>query len=214
MNRIDGWVAAERRLARIMPRRAARFLLYEPRLLVCLVRWIARRHPTGFAYNRQKKPLIIVFISLLVFESVGTHVVLLAIFDSQWWIWVLLDLDLYGVLWAFGYYASMVVLPHRITDTELQLRYGLLAELVVPHNAIRAARLSRRPEGKPGKVIVDGEDATFCCGETTVTLELDPAVELSFRDEQVGHVGRLHVTVDDPHAFVTALSERAAATPR
>jgi hypothetical protein len=108
----------------------------------------------------------------------------------------------------------MIVLPHRLDGTELRLRYGLLAELVVPRNAIRAARLSRRPEGKPGKVIVDGEGATFCCGETTVTLGLDPAVELSFRDEQVGHVGRRHVTVDDPHAFVTALSERAAATPR
>ncbi|MFC0429835.1 hypothetical protein [Kutzneria buriramensis] len=195
-----------------------RTLLSEARGLACLARWILRRHPGRspghFAYNREKKPLIIVFITLLVFESAGTHAVLLAIFGSRWWLWVLFALDLYTVLWAFGYYASMVVLPHRIDDTELRLRYGCLAELVVPREAIRSARPSRRPGAKPGKVIVDGDEATFCCGETTVTLELDPAVELSFRDEHVGHVGRLHVTADDPRAFVTALTTRAAPAPR
>jgi hypothetical protein len=213
----DGWLAVERGLGEVIPRRLARMLLSEARGLVCLARWILRRHPGGtsghFAYHRQKKPLILVFIALLVFESAGLHAVLLAIFGSRWWIWALFDVDLYTVLWALGYYASMIVLPHRIDDTALRLRHGYLAEFVVPRAAIRSARPNRRPEGKPGKVIVDGEEATFCCGETTVTLELDPAVGLSFRDEQVGHVGRLHVTADDPHAFVAALTTRAAPAP-
>ncbi|WP_157495218.1 hypothetical protein [Kutzneria sp. 744] len=210
---VDGWLAAERRLGEMMPRRVARIVLYEPRVLVCLARWVLRRHPGGtpghFRYNREKKPLVIVFIALLVFESLGMHAVLLAIFGSRWWIWALFDLDVYAMLWAFGFYGSMVVLPHRITDTELRLRYAYLAEFVVPREAILSARPNRRPEAKPGRVIVDGDEATFCCGETTVTLELDPAVELSFRDKPVGPVGRLHMTADDPHAFVTALTDSA-----
>ena len=187
---VDGWLAAERRLGEMMPRRVARIVLYEPRVLLCLARWVLRRHPGGtpghFRYNREKKPLVIVFIALLVFESLGMHAVLLAVFGGRWWIWALFDLDVYTMLWAFGFYGSMVVLPHRITDTELRLRYAYLAEFVVPREAILSARPSRRAEAKPGRVVVDGDEATFCCGETTVTLELDPAVELSFRMNRCG----------------------------
>lgn len=182
-----------------------KYLEYELRMPVCLLRWITGRRPPGFAYHRAKKLPVAVFMSLLVFESLGTHLVLLAIFGSKWWVWALFGLDVYTWLWLFGYYGSLVVLPHQIVGTDLRLRYGYLAEVVVPLAAIRAARPSRRPERRGGKLIVDGDEATFACGETTVTLDLDPAIRLSFRDEPAAPITRLHLTVDDPDAFVTAI---------
>jgi len=53
-------------------------------------------------------------MALLVFESLGTHLVLLAIFGGQWWVWLLFGLDVFTWLWLFGYYGSLVVLPHQI----------------------------------------------------------------------------------------------------
>jgi hypothetical protein len=182
-----------------------KYLRYELQMPICLARWITGRRDPGFAYHQAKKLPVTVFMVLLVFESLGTHLVLLAIFGGTWWAWTLFGLDVYTWLWLFGYYGSLVVLPHQIDDMVLRLRYGYLAELLVPLAAIKSVRRNRRPERKGGKLIVDGDEATFACGETTVTLELDPDVGLSFRDERVAPIARLHLTVDDPTAFIAAI---------
>jgi len=91
-----------------------RYLQYELQMPICLPRWITGRRPPGFAYHQAKKLPVIVFMALLVFESLGTHLVLLAIFGGQWWVWLLFGLDVFTWLWLFGYYGSLVVLPHQI----------------------------------------------------------------------------------------------------
>ena len=44
----------------------------------------------------------------------------------------LLALGHYALLWIFGFYASLVTLPHRLEEKGLRLRYDALAEGFVP----------------------------------------------------------------------------------
>ena len=55
-----------------------RYLRYELQMPICLLRWITGRRPPGFAYHQAKKLPVTVFMALLVFESLGTHLVPLA----------------------------------------------------------------------------------------------------------------------------------------
>jgi hypothetical protein len=43
----DAWVATEQALGVVMAPKAARILLYEPRVWICLSRWLVNAHPAG-----------------------------------------------------------------------------------------------------------------------------------------------------------------------
>jgi len=53
---LDGWAALEDGLAVLLPRRAARLVALEPRLMACLLRWATRRvspKEGEFAYHKR-----------------------------------------------------------------------------------------------------------------------------------------------------------------
>lgn len=218
------WAAAERALGEIVPPKLARLLVYDLRGQASLVRWIAGRHNAGspghFAYHQSRTPLIITFLALMGLEVVGTHLVLVLIFGNELWIWVLFALDSQFFVWLLALYASMIVLPHRLDANVLYLRYGYMNDLAIPRAAIRTARVSRHAESKNGKLAVDEDqgEAWFSCGETTVVIGLDPEIPFTNRDQPVeAPITALHVTADNPNAFVDALttaSNAAATAPR
>lgn len=212
------WTAAERALGEIVPPKLARLLIYDLRGQASLARWLTGRHPARtpghFAYHQSRTPLIVTFLTLVALEVVGTHLVLVAIVGNQLWVWVLFALDAQFFVWLLGLYASMIVLPHRVESEVLYLRYGYMNELVVPHAAIRAARAERHAESKNGKLTIDGRqgEGWFSCGETTVRIELDPAVTLMNKAQPVETpITALHVTADNPRAFVSTLKTAANA---
>jgi hypothetical protein len=186
-------------------------LLKEPRMLASLLRWILRRHqanaPGHLAYHSAKQLLVFTFLALCALEGIGTHLVLLAIFGSRWWVWTIFALDMYSLVWLLGLYAAMIVLPHRIEADVLRLRYTYLAELVVPLAAVRGARAVTGGQTKNGKLMVDGTGrGVFCAGETSVAIDLDPEFPL-YQDglRVTDPVTTLHVTADAPRAFVDQL---------
>jgi hypothetical protein len=194
----------------------AQLLLNEPRMLAAFIRWFFRRYrahaPDEFGYHDGKKIIVFTFFGLCALEGIGTHLVLLLIFGSRWWIWTIFALDLYTLIWIFGLYASMVVLPHRIEADVLRLRNGHQAELVVELAAVRGARIVGGSQAKNGKVMIDGTGrGVFCSGDTTVAVDLDPEFPLHVNGLRVVepvstlHV-TLHVTVDAPRAFVDQLA--------
>ena len=196
-------------------------LMNEPRMLAAFVHWLFRRYrahaPDEFSYHNSKKILVFTFLALCAVEGIGTHLVLLVIFGSRWWVWTIFALDMYTLIWIFGLYASMVGLPHRIEADVLRLRNGYQGELVVDRAAVRGARIVSGLRSKTGKVMVDGTGrGVFCSGETTVAIDLDPEFPLHLNGLRVVEpVSTLHVSVDVPRAFVDQLtSSGAPATTR
>lgn len=186
-------------------------LLKEPRMLASLLRWTLRRHqanaPGSFAYHRDKQLIVFTFVALCALEGIGTHLVLLVIFGSRWWIWTIFALDMYSVIWIFGLYAAMVVLPHRIEGDVLRLRHTYLAELVVPLAAVRGARAVTGQRAKDGRLMVDGTGrGVFSTGGTSVAIDLDSEFPLHLDGLRVlDQVTTLHVTADAPREFVAQL---------
>ena len=139
---LDPWRALEDGLSLVLPRTAARLIVKEPRLFACLLRWTFRRvrlaegefsyhrrsvlrgsgnaaaggfGPDGIACRTRARPGL---LSLGLVE-VGSA--------SSWRI---------RYFWLLGLYASLVALPHRLEETGLRLRHGILAEGFVPYKEI------------------------------------------------------------------------------
>ncbi len=188
-------------------------------MIAAFLRWLFRRYqPNGsgwFAYHAGKKIAVFTFLGLCALEGFGTHLVLLLIFGSRWWVWTIFALDVYTLIWILGLYAAMVVRPHLIEADVLRLRHGHQAELVVDRAAVRGARVVSGGQSKNGKLMVgDTGRGVFCSAETTVAIDLDPEFPLRLNGLRViDPVTTLPVTVDVPRAFVAQLiSNRTPAT--
>jgi hypothetical protein len=131
---LDLWAALEEGLAVLLPRKAARIAALEPRLWVCVLRWISRRTGTSdreFSYHkRSQMGLIFVMVAF----TTPVELLVLELLAPRMWLHIsLLVLGLYALLWIFGLYASLVTLPPpRLEKNGLRLHYGALAEGFVP----------------------------------------------------------------------------------
>ncbi|TWP35668.1 hypothetical protein FGL98_12680 [Leekyejoonella antrihumi] len=212
---VSGWMALERGTARIMPARLARLMVYEPRMWICLTRWLTgqrpARAPGRAAYHHEKTLLFATLAGLLGFESLLTHLLLLAIVGNTWWVWALFAIDVYTLAWILGFYASLVVLPHQLDATTLRLRYGYLSEVIIPRSAIRGVRPARRPENTKGKLVTnpDGGAGYYTSGPASIAIDLDPQARLTYRGLPVTEpIRTIYLTADD--ATTVAASWRAA----
>ena len=206
----DGWRAAEDALAQVVPRKAARALLIEPRLVACLVRWISGRHdgrsPDSFGYERGLRSLLAVLCGLLVVEGVVVDVLVAAFVPSGPWIWIAVGLHVYGLIWLTGFYASLVVRPHEFTPEGLRVRDGIFAELLVPYAAITAARPVHHTNfGRSGLKIAGSGAGLLAIGDATVVLLLDPRVAIPVSTRPNISLTRLAITVDDASGFLRRL---------
>lgn len=208
------WQAAEDGLAALVPRPLARVILVEPRMWVCLVRWVTGHYPrTGFRYDAGLRVLIWTIVGLVVVEGTIVELLLGLVLPGSVWVWVSLGLHLYGLLALLGFLASWATRPHLFDDHGLRLRDGILAELVVPYAAVVGVRAARRPNfGRSGLKINDGA-GLLAHGDATVTLTLDPTSPIAV----AGRPGSLPldymaITADEARKFVDALRARVAAT--
>lgn len=206
------WDAVEDAVAELMPRRLARVMVYEPRLWICIVRWVARRHdgrrPGGFACHSALRVSFTIFIGLTVFEGVLVEGIVALASGNSIWTWMTLGVHLYCVIWLVGWYASYVTLPHRLTEETLRLRDGFLGELVIPCDAITGAR--KAPQSnffRSGLKIKDTrrKTALLAHGDATVELILDPTCTVTFKRAPY-YLNSVALTVDDPDSFLAALA--------
>lgn len=124
---------------------------------------------------------------------------------------VTLGLDLWGVFFILGLFASFVVRPHVIgADGSLRLRSGALLDIRIPAQDIATVRAERgTARGKKGAVDDDGCADVSQGGQTTVTVEL--ARPMTFT-RPLGKQARARVFrfyAADPAAAVAALRARA-----
>lgn len=210
----DGWTAALDAMSEMVPRPVARVLLIEARMWVCVVLAVARRRPPpgSFSYGRGLRPMLVVALALVAAETVVTELVLYAILGPSAWVWVLLALHLYGLVWLGGFLASLSVVPHRVTGTQVVLRDSVMGVVTVPREAIVSVREEHRSYvGRSGLKIDDDGSLLLTYGDAAVRLELDPDVPLDRDGEPFGHrVAVVRLGVDEPAAFVAAVRSLTA----
>ena len=217
---LDAWAALEDGLTLVLPRKAARLAVKEPKLLISLLRWAFRRVRLAddeFAYHARSILRAILPMVILTYPIELLVVDLLAQAWSPWG-WMkraLLVLGVYAILWLLGLYASLVALPHRLEENGLRLRHGVFAEGFVSYGEIEeAARAGRRaPSFGDGLSHVPEEDALFIAvgGRTSVTLRLrTPRSVMGFLKESKP-ARLLHLAADDPERLVRELRRRVGA---
>ena len=210
---LSAWQAMEGGLALILPRPMARLVVSEPRLFVCLARWVLGRAGPGegdFGYGKGS-PLGMLLVMVVLTAPI--EVVFWELLIPWAWLrWVLLGLSVYSVLWLLGLYASRVTLPHRLEEDGLRLRQGLFAEAFVPYAEVQGIERKRRKSPKDGDGLQstpDGEAAYLAINGTvdlTLALKSPLTVRGFFRD--MGPVGTVCVAADEPERMVRELRRR------
>ncbi|TAK36545.1 MAG: hypothetical protein EPO21_02240 [Chloroflexota bacterium] len=210
---LDIWAAVEDGLAVLLPRPVARAVALEPRIWVCLGTWLFRRgrlQEDKFRYNKRSPVgvlLIVVVITspmeLLLFEL---------LIPWGWLRWVLLVAAVYMLVWAFGFYASIVTLPHKLEANGLRLRYGTFADALIPYEEIAALELKRLkpPKGRDGLCVARDENAAYLTvgGRTDLTLHLRAAHLVQGLFRPTPPVTTVHLSADEPERLARELERR------
>jgi len=210
---LDPEAALEEGLARIFPRRMARFLALEPRLWSSLFRWVFRRRPLApneFRYTRRS--IMGSVIGLVVFVA---PLELFAIELLVPWALVrllLLFAGLYSALWLLGLYGAMQVRPHRLDAANFRLYNGIMADATIPYSQIAAIIADRRrpPKDGEGLQVAPTERAAYLAigGRTDITLRLREPVVLHGLLTDTPPVLTIHFNADEPDRLIAALRAR------
>lgn len=179
-------------------------------LLGALFRLPVRRREVGtpFAYRRGARTFFAIVAAGVAFEGGLTELILALILPHTGWPVIGVSVHVWALFWAAGTYAGLVIRPHLLTESELRLRDGVKAELVIPRSAILGARPARWSQLGPSGLVVEGKTATLAHGDATVLLRLDPAGGVEVKGVAVT---ALRITVDDPGGFLAAVGGRVPA---
>jgi hypothetical protein len=190
-----------------------RLMIHEFRLYTSTLRWLTGRWRHGVRegdiavrYASGSAALLLT----LAYVSVIETVVLAFLIPWPLVREITLGLDLWGVFFILGMFASFVVRPHVIgADGSLRLRSGALLDIRIPAQDIAAVRAERRTaRGRRGAVDDDGCADLTQGGQTTVTVELARPVTFT---RPLGKQARARVFrfyAADPATAVAALRAR------
>jgi hypothetical protein len=210
-----GVEAFEDALTMLMPHRLARLVALELRLWLCLGRWLFRRYrPDEREFSYRKRSIVAALVVLVVLTAPVEILILELLIPWAWLRWVLLALAIYGMIWVIGLYASLVVLPYRVADDGLWIRYGLLSEAFIPFPEVVDIQVASRkvPTGRDGLRVVEEERAAYLVvgGRTDVTLTLRRPQPFRTALGRTAPVDTLHIAVDEPQRLCEAVRARLA----
>ena len=200
-------------LARLVPERVARYVAHEVRIMVSLVRWVARRpHGVGeadgvFPHARDQAAMAYGLTFVCVAETVALSFLL-----ARWPVvhGVFLFVDVYTVLFVLGMHAAAVTRPHVLAGGVLRIRQAAHVDIRVP--VAQIASIRRETLFTHAKK--DGELNLAIGSQTSLTLELTEPVNVPklLGAPRLVRVIRLHA--DDPKSLYDAVTRaRTALTP-
>jgi hypothetical protein len=204
-------IAIEDGLTVLLPRKVARIVALEPLLWAYLGKWALRHNHLGqgeFQYHKRSPigPLLLVIlfttpVEILLFEL---------LIPWDWLRWLLLIAAAYALFWAFAFYASLVVLPHRLEQDGVRLRYGIFADTLIPYPVIERVELQQLRSPSRGEGLrVDRENETAHItigGRTSVTLHLRAPCALNGLLNLTPPVRTVYVAADDPEGLTRELT--------
>jgi hypothetical protein len=182
-------------------------------LFLLITRRVPGRGPgvEAFSYVRAVAPIIGAFIFVSALEMVVVHLLL----PWETIRLIVLVLSVWGLLWMFGYLASMKVFPHLVGPEGLRIRSGTSADIAIPWDAVAAVRYRRGSVGTQRRVEVErGDDGTAVSvpvlklTRVEVVLRAPTTVALPGGPEEVTAV-RLYA--DDHRGLVARAREHLAA---
>jgi hypothetical protein len=130
----------------------ARLIGRELRMVASLPSMFAGRAPrppagaTAVPYGRDLRSLLKVLIALSILEIVVVAIVVELLVSSEIVRYGQLIVTVYGVLWAYGFAASIRRNPHIVGPQQLRLRFGMLTDVGLSTRLIASAS---RPPGVP-----------------------------------------------------------------
>ncbi|MEU0670534.1 hypothetical protein ABZ508_27925 [Streptomyces lavendulocolor] len=165
----------------LVPEPVVRLVGHELRLMVSLVRWVARRpHGAGgagarsFGHARDQAAYMYGFAFVCVVETVGMSYLL-----ASWPVLhaVFLVLDVYTVLFVLGLHAASVTRPHVLDGDGLRVRQGAHVDLVVPLERIASVRYEplfshRKEEGVLNLAVASQTSVTIVLSEPVTAVRL------------------------------------------
>jgi hypothetical protein len=190
-----------------------RLIVLEMQLWASLFMWLFRSHrrrPQEFSYHKQS--LFGVFLVAALFSSPIEILLFELLIPWAWLRWVLLIASLYTLIWVSGYYASLVVHPHRLEADGLRLRYGALADGFIPYSGIVevARQRQRLPKKSRGLFVDAARSAAYfgMDGTTNVVLRLDSPQPLCGFFALTAPVATISLALDEPERFVREVRQR------
>lgn len=176
--------------------------------------WITRRRhgvpvgATAVPYSREQSTTLMMWLFAMVVETVGVDLLLLSVGVPGWLGYLILALDVYGVMFAVTFLAACVTRPHVVTDEELCVRLGPYVDLRIPIDTISAVRQVRSFDDK---LAFGGEKVSVAVSsQTNVVVELAEPVDFVRPLGKPGRATSVRFFADDPAAAVRSLRTAGA----
>lgn len=122
-----------------------RMIGYLPRLLLGRLFHVVQG---SFSYHRRSSAMPLTFMMVFIAPA-GIFLVAIVI---PWpaLTWVMAVILGYALVYTASLYASMIALPHKISNNTLVLRYGAIASATIHCSLIKSAVISREWFGQTG----------------------------------------------------------------
>ncbi|WP_327087902.1 hypothetical protein OIE66_37155 [Nonomuraea sp. NBC_01738] len=189
----------------------ARLFAFEAKGMTSMVMWLARRRngvphgATAVGYAREQSMTLVVILFVMVVETVGIDLLLIALDVPLWLRAFVLIVDIYGILFALALGAGSVTRPHVVTPDELRIRYAVYFDLRVPRDLIQSVRLARNFNENSMVAVKDGRLSVAVSSQTNVLIELTEPVTVTRPLGGSAEATTIRFFADTPAAVVTAL---------
>lgn len=148
-------------------------------------------------------------LSLMIFEGIAVHLILLFTLPSRlWWIYVIvLILNIYAIFWLIGDYINISRRPYLVRENNLSLRLGIRFSTFIEYPNIG---LIQPTEKVPPKRKKRTKDTLFLSLMDTcnVYLELKNPVEFHAFFKSDSGIERIFLYLDKPKEFIEDIVKR------
>ncbi|MGJ6966006.1 hypothetical protein ACSDR0_29270 [Streptosporangium sp. G11] len=195
----------------LVPVQVRKLVGFEMKGLVSVALWIARRRDgvppgaTAVPYAREQSPILLVFLFVMVVETVGIELLLQALDVPDGLRVAVLVADVYGIVYVLILAAASVTRPHVVTATELRVRSGVYFDLRVSRDLIASVRLSRNYNESGMITVADGRLGVVVSSQTNVVVELTEPVPLVRPLGRRAEARTIRFFTDTPDALLNAL---------
>lgn len=150
--------ALENVMSEFFPNLVARALRHDILLLRAIGMLLTGRrdvkqHEVALPYSGPLVPMLAVITVVDGFVAFGLHMLI----PAGWVRTLVLIVGLLGLIWLFGFIATLIVYPHTLSDDRIRLRFGAFQDIIVPREMIIAAeRFTGKPASTRAATCLDG----------------------------------------------------------
>lgn len=164
-----------------------------------------------FTYHKQSfyPTVFAMVLSLMIFEAIAVHILLLFTLPRHlWWIYlIVLLLNLYAVVWFVGDYINISRRPHLLREKNLLLRLGIRFSGIIDYANIDSIQPT---EQIPLKGKKRDRDSLFLAlkDKCNVYLELKESIDFYTFFGHSSGLKKIFLYVDRPQDFIEGIKEK------